>query len=147
MISGQRDAGESRAQLGEGVVNDRHRASGITWHGPDGSAGHRHWPGDTARVITPWADTHFAGGPSFVLRRSFARKPQGPRVRRLFAARQGEAAFARVPTAEVLTVLGAKHLWVGEPYVRIALSEIVRRVNPAALVPSTMTLPTDWEEP
>jgi len=41
-------------------------------------------------------------------------------------------------------VPGAKHLWVGEPYVRIALSEIVRRVNPAALVPPTMTLPTQY---
>jgi uncharacterized protein len=54
--------------------------------------------------------------------------------------------FARVPSAEVVAVPGAKHLWVGEPYVRIALSEIVRRVNPAALVPPTMTLPTSWEE-
>ena len=54
--------------------------------------------------------------------------------------------FARVPSAEVTAVKGAKHLWVGEPYVRIALSEIVRRVNPAALVPPTMTLPTYWEE-
>jgi uncharacterized protein len=54
--------------------------------------------------------------------------------------------FARVPTAEVVAVPGAKHLWVGEPYVRIALNEIVRRVNPAALVPPTMTLPTSWEE-
>ncbi len=54
--------------------------------------------------------------------------------------------FARVPQAEVVAVAGAKHLWVGEPYVRIALSEIVRRVNPAALVPPTMTLPTQWEE-
>jgi uncharacterized protein len=55
--------------------------------------------------------------------------------------------FARVPQAEVVAVPGAKHLWVGEPYVRIALNEIVRRVNPAALVPPTMTLPTQWEEP
>jgi uncharacterized protein len=54
--------------------------------------------------------------------------------------------FARVPQAEVVAVPGAKHLWVGEPYVRIALGEIVRRVNPAALVPPTMTLPTHWEE-
>ena len=54
--------------------------------------------------------------------------------------------FARVPQAEVVAVAGAKHLWVGEPYVRIALNEIVRRVNPAALVPPTMTLPTQWEE-
>ena len=54
--------------------------------------------------------------------------------------------FARVPAAEVVAVDGAKHLWVGEPYVRIALSEIVRRVNPAVLVPPTMSLPTHWEE-
>jgi alpha/beta superfamily hydrolase len=54
--------------------------------------------------------------------------------------------FARVPSAEVVAVPGAKHLWVGEPYVRIALTEIVRRVNPAALVPPTMALPTQWEE-
>ena len=54
--------------------------------------------------------------------------------------------FARVPAAEVVAVPGAKHLWVGEPYVRIALDEIVRRVNPAALVPPTMTLPAKWEE-
>ncbi|MER6578372.1 alpha/beta hydrolase [Nonomuraea sp. NPDC001023] len=46
--------------------------------------------------------------------------------------------FARVPQAEVIGVDGAKHLWVGEPYVRIVLNEIVRRVNPAAY-----PLPTD----
>ncbi|RVX47875.1 hypothetical protein EDD27_10827 [Nonomuraea polychroma] len=40
--------------------------------------------------------------------------------------------FARVPQAEVVGVDGAKHLWVGEPYVRIALNEIVKRVNPEA---------------
>jgi alpha/beta superfamily hydrolase len=55
--------------------------------------------------------------------------------------------FARDPAAEVIAVPGAKHLWVGEPYVRIALSEIVRHVNPGALVPPTMTLPTQWEGP
>jgi uncharacterized protein len=59
---------------------------------------------------------------------------------------EGRRRFARVPAAEVVAVPGAKHLWVGEPYVRIALNEIVRRVNPAALVPPTMTLPTYWEE-
>src|SRR5690606_9200526 len=48
--------------------------------------------------------------------------------------RPGEAKkrFARVPQAEVIGVPGAKHLWVGEPYVRIVLNEIVKRVNPAA---------------
>ncbi|MGH3187347.1 MAG: alpha/beta hydrolase [Streptosporangiaceae bacterium] len=52
--------------------------------------------------------------------------------------------FARVPSADVIAVDRAKHLWVGEPYVRIVLNEIVRRVNPAALVPPTMTLPTQY---
>jgi alpha/beta superfamily hydrolase len=50
--------------------------------------------------------------------------------------------FARVPAAEVIAVDRAKHLWVGEPYVRIVMNEIVRHVNPAAQVP----LPTEWEE-
>jgi alpha/beta superfamily hydrolase len=54
--------------------------------------------------------------------------------------------FARDPSAEVIAVDKAKHLWVGEPYVRIVMNEIVRRLNPAALVPPTMTLPTQWEE-
>ena len=54
--------------------------------------------------------------------------------------------FARVPSAEVIAVDGAKHLWVGEPYVRIVLTEIVRRVNPAALMPPALTLPTEWDE-
>ncbi len=54
--------------------------------------------------------------------------------------------FARVPRAEVIAVDGAKHLWVGEPYVRIVLNEIVRRLNPAALVPPAMTLPTHWDQ-
>jgi alpha/beta superfamily hydrolase len=53
--------------------------------------------------------------------------------------------FARVPAATVVAVPGAKHLWVGEPYVRIALNEIVRRVNPAALAGPTMTLPTHYD--
>jgi uncharacterized protein len=50
--------------------------------------------------------------------------------------------FAGVAGAEVVGVPGAKHLWVGERFVRIALNEIVRRVNPAA-----WPLPTDWKEP
>ena len=47
--------------------------------------------------------------------------------------------FAVVPNAEVVGVDGAKHLWVGEPYVRRVHEEIVRRVNPAA-----GPLPTTW---
>lgn len=54
---------------------------------------------------------------------------------------QAQRRFARDPSAEVIGVQGARHLWVGEPYVRIVLNEIVRRVNPAVPVP----LPTEWE--
>lgn len=36
--------------------------------------------------------------------------------------------FRRVPQAEVVAVAGAKHLWVGERYVRIVLDEITKRV-------------------
>jgi uncharacterized protein len=49
--------------------------------------------------------------------------------------------FGRVPQAEVFAAAGAKHLWVGERYVSLALTEIVRRVNPAAL-----PLPTEWKD-
>ena len=57
--------------------------------------------------------------------------------------RPGEARrlFARVPQAEVVAVEGARHLWVGETYVRIVLNEIVKRVNPAA-----WPLPTEWKK-
>ncbi len=51
--------------------------------------------------------------------------------------------FARVPQAAVIGVDGAKHLWVGENYVRVVLSEIVRVVNPVAL-PGGNPLPTTW---
>jgi alpha/beta superfamily hydrolase len=50
--------------------------------------------------------------------------------------------FKRVPQAEVVAVDGAKHLWVGEPYVRIVLNEIVKRV-----APGTGPLPTEWDGP
>jgi uncharacterized protein len=55
---------------------------------------------------------------------------------------QARQRFTRVPEAEVIGVPGAKHLWVGERFVRIVLNEIVRRLNPAA-----WPLPTNWEEP
>lgn len=47
--------------------------------------------------------------------------------------------FTGIPQAEVVPVSGAKHLWVGEPYVRIVLDEIVRRV-----APRHYPLPTKW---
>ncbi len=49
--------------------------------------------------------------------------------------------FARVPQAELIAVDRARHLWVGETYVRIVLNEITRRLNPAA-----WPLPTEWKD-
>jgi alpha/beta superfamily hydrolase len=45
---------------------------------------------------------------------------------------EAQERFKRVPQAEVIGVDDAKHLWVGEPYVRIVLNEIVRHVAPEA---------------
>ncbi len=50
--------------------------------------------------------------------------------------------FARVPQARVVGVDGARHLWVGEAYVRRVLDEIVQQV-----VPGAAPLPTTWEGP
>ena len=50
--------------------------------------------------------------------------------------------FAGVPQAQIVAVPGAKHLWVGETYTRIALDAIVRAVAPAAA-----PLPTTWHGP
>jgi alpha/beta superfamily hydrolase len=47
--------------------------------------------------------------------------------------------FARIPEAQVIGVKGAKHLWVGEPSVRLVLDEIVKRIAPDAY-----PLPTEW---
>lgn len=51
---------------------------------------------------------------------------------------EARAAFAALPSADVVAVAGAKHLWVGERYVRIVLDEIVARV-----APSRSPLPTE----
>jgi uncharacterized protein len=55
--------------------------------------------------------------------------------------RPAEAAerFSAVPEAEVVAVEDGKHLWVGEKLTSRVLTEIVARVNPAAL-----PLPTEW---
>ncbi|HEX2318584.1 MAG TPA: alpha/beta hydrolase [Streptosporangiaceae bacterium] len=52
---------------------------------------------------------------------------------------EARARFARVPQAQLIAVSKAKHLWVGETYVRIVLNEIVRLLNPAA-----WPLPEHW---
>ena len=46
---------------------------------------------------------------------------------------QAQLRFAVVPQADVIAVDGAKHLWVGEPYVHRVLSEITRIVAPHRL--------------
>lgn len=48
--------------------------------------------------------------------------------------------FAVAPNVEVVGVEGAKHLWVGEPFVRRALDEIVARV-----APGRAPLPVTWD--
>ena len=55
--------------------------------------------------------------------------------------RPAEAAerFAAVPEIELVHVEDGRHLWVGEEQTRRVLTEIVERVNPAAL-----PLPTQW---
>jgi len=52
---------------------------------------------------------------------------------------EAAARFSEVPQARVVGVEGAKHLWVGETYVRRALDEIVATVRPGA-----GPLPTTW---
>jgi hypothetical protein len=44
-----------------------------------------------------------------------------------------------VPQVTLIAVDRAKHLWVGETYVRIVLNEIVRLLNPEA-----WPLPEQW---
>jgi uncharacterized protein len=51
--------------------------------------------------------------------------------------------FARVPQCDVIGVDGAKHLWVGENYVRIVLVAIAAITNPAALTGGA--LPAEWD--
>jgi len=57
--------------------------------------------------------------------------------------RPAEAAerFATAPDIELVNVEGGKHLWVGESQTYRVLSEIVQRLNPAAL-----PLPVVWDE-
>ncbi|MCL2422971.1 MAG: alpha/beta fold hydrolase, partial [Micrococcales bacterium] len=55
---------------------------------------------------------------------------------------EAKARFGRVPQAELIGVVGANHLWVGETAVRRVLNEIVRHVRPE--IPR---LPTRWTPP
>ena len=55
---------------------------------------------------------------------------------------QAKDAFAAAPNVDVIAIEGGKHLWVGEPLVYRALTEIVSRINPSAL-----PLATEWDGP
>ena len=46
---------------------------------------------------------------------------------------EARARFARIPQLNLIAVDGAKHLWVGEPYVHRVLSEITQIVAPVRL--------------
>ena len=46
---------------------------------------------------------------------------------------QAQQSFAPLKQLELIAVPEAKHLWVGEPFVHLVLSEIVRIINPARL--------------
>jgi len=50
--------------------------------------------------------------------------------------------FAAIPQARVIAVDGAKHLWVGDKYVRIALNEVV-----SAVLATDIALPTEFDGP
>ncbi|MHB1172914.1 MAG: alpha/beta hydrolase [Lacisediminihabitans sp.] len=54
---------------------------------------------------------------------------------------EAAARFASVPGIELVAVQGGKHLWVGEHQTRRVLSEILLRLNPAAL-----PLPEEWSD-
>jgi alpha/beta superfamily hydrolase len=54
---------------------------------------------------------------------------------------EAKSRFAAIPQAEVVAMLGAKHLWVGDA--EKVLDEIVRRVAPAVPLP----LPQTWDGP
>jgi alpha/beta superfamily hydrolase len=46
---------------------------------------------------------------------------------------QAKERFSPFPSINLIAVAGAKHLWVGEPFVHRVLSEIVNFVNPTKL--------------
>jgi len=55
---------------------------------------------------------------------------------------EAKARFGRVQQAELIGVVGANHLWVGETAVRRVLNEIVRHIRP-----DIPRLPTQWTPP
>jgi len=53
---------------------------------------------------------------------------------------EARARFSVIPQIDLIAVDGAKHLWVGEPYVHRVLSEITR-----VIAPSRLPLPTELD--
>lgn len=51
---------------------------------------------------------------------------------------QARLRFAKIPHINLIAVDGAKHLWVGEPYVHLVLTEIVK-----IIAPQRLPLPTE----
>lgn len=51
---------------------------------------------------------------------------------------QARSRFAAIPHLNLIAVDGAKHLWVGEPYVHLVLTEIVK-----IIAPQRLPLPTE----
>ena len=56
-----------------------------------------------------------------------------PEFDEYLAPKEAFEKFSPLPTAKVIAVTGAKHLWVGEPFVYRVLSEICTIINPSAL--------------
>jgi hypothetical protein len=52
---------------------------------------------------------------------------------------QAAVRFKSFPRLNLIPIDGAKHLWVGEPFVHLILSEITSRIAPEAL-----PLPTEY---
>ena len=55
---------------------------------------------------------------------------------------EAQIAFASIPQMKLIAVEGAKHLWVGEPFVYRVLTEIVKIVSPERLPLPLETLTT-----
>ena len=86
--------------------------------------------------IRTWADS---GKPVKVLVPEFDDYLRPAEARERFATLL-ESETSVAAGTELIDVSGAKHLWVGEKYVRIVLDEIVRATNPTAA-----PLPTEYD--
>ncbi|MDP3972216.1 MAG: alpha/beta fold hydrolase [Candidatus Nanopelagicales bacterium] len=60
---------------------------------------------------------------------------------------EAEERFAVLPRAELVAVPRARHLWVGEPFVRVVLDTIVRAASPGQLDGEAGGLPECWSGP